>query len=1034
MKSRMMMLFSMTVALGLLFALVVTAQGPNGPGDPQRGGQYPSPTSDRQTYEPGVFPRLTLRSTLQSRDATAPTLDLGKPGLSFRYMQTFGVAEQAYIADAQHLNAPTGIFMDDSDNLYVVEERGARVLKFNSAGSNVLTIGIAGLRVADSDSFESPVDVIADSSGSIWVVDRGPDRVVQYDTSGTYQQQLGETWTSGTDNAHFNDPYGVALDSAGRLYVADTQNHRIQVYTTTITGTLVFSVTIGETGVSGADNDHFDQPHHIAIDDNDHLYVADAGNDRVQIFDSTHVYVATIGVSGESGSDNAHFNWPTGVHVGSGRIYVADRENWRVQIFDQATRSYQGTIGTGWGWGDNQFAWPLDVTTDSAGNVYVADHVNHRIQKFDNSGSYIDTMGVTRTPYLTDGYHYNHPRVAVDSADNIIILEEDGQRLVKLDSNGVFQWSVGTPGVDGDDNAHFSWPHGVAVGSNGYIYVADGNNRVQIYDGNGTYYATLGTGWGTGDYEFKWPTGIAVDDTGYIYVSDAENHRVQIYDNSRAFVGRIGVTGQCGSDNAHLCWPIGVEVDSAGNIYIADIANCRVQKFNNSRVYQMTFGITGSCGDSLLEVSAEDVAVDLQGQVYVSGWNDRVQVFDPSGAYLTTIGGASGANTSQFRGASGVDVDSAGNVYVTDFTNSRVQKFAPDVPAWRQVNVNGFGDRWNEVVIALEPFSSQLYAGTANWSDGARVWRTDDGQTWIPVSDPGFSSIYTNTNPAVLDITVFDDQLYAGTGWGGAGAQLWRSPDGSNWQPITTNGFGEADNFGIHAFAVFGGMLYVGTGNHNGAQIWHSSSGGSGTWIKVVTDGLGSPHAYSVTGFAVFQDALYAAVEAEQGGSVQVWRTDNGTDWTAVVTDGFGDASNESTGGFAEFGAFLYLGVRNYTTGGQIWRSGNGTTWTQVMGNGFGDSNNEKVESMFAFENELYAVAGNATTGLEVWRSADALTWEQINLDGFGDSNNRTTVWSVGTGSWNNRLYLGTWNTANGGEVWLYLPNRVHLPLVLRNR
>jgi predicted amidohydrolase YtcJ len=228
-------------------------------------------------------------------------------------------------------------------------------------------------------------------------------------------------------------------------------------------------------------------------------------------------------------------------------------------------------------------------------------------------------------------------------------------------------------------------------------------------------------------------------------------------------------------------------------------------------------------------------------------------------------------------------------------------------------------------------------------------------------------------------------------------------------------------------------VLYAGTANDNGAQIWRSDNGASGSWTRVVTDGLGSSDAVQVTGFAVFQDSLYAAVEPSEGGDAQVWRTADGIDWAPVVADGFGDAANTSTGGFAQWNGLLYLGVRNDTTGGQIWRTGNGTHWAQAMGDGFGDVNNGKIESLFAFGGALYAVTNNGITGLEVWRSRAGALWTQVSPDGLGDSNNEATLWSVGTVAWNNSLYLGTFNPSDGGEVWLYLPTTVYLPLVMRN-
>ena len=65
---------------------------------------------------------------------------------------------------------------------------------------------------------------------------------------------------------------------------------------------------------------------------------------------------------------------------GSGNVYVADAGNHRIQKFDAS-----GTFLTAWGSygsGDGQFAYPSGVATDASGNVYVADTDNHRIQKF----------------------------------------------------------------------------------------------------------------------------------------------------------------------------------------------------------------------------------------------------------------------------------------------------------------------------------------------------------------------------------------------------------------------------------------------------------------------------------------------------------------------------------------------------------------------------------------------------------------------------------------------------------------------------
>jgi uncharacterized protein YjiK len=932
------------------------------------------------------------------------TFHLGEPGLSFRYVETFGVTEVPYLVDTTHINRPWGLFIDDSDNLYVVEEKGYRLLRYNSAGVNTLALGKAGVCYTDDYVLCTPQDVVLDGSGSIWVADG--QRVVQYDAGGTFLQQQPESdpWEPGSDNERFDDVHGVAFDSGGRMYVSDTDNHRVQVYTFS-GGSPIYSTTIGVTDSPGSGDSHFNSPYRLAIDGSDRLYVVDRENDRVQCCTFSGGWSCTTFASG--------LNNPQGIAIDSSdNVYIADTENGRIRKCSSGGVCNDLVTGT---------YWLYDVAVDSSGNVYGAAAYEAIVVRYNSSGELLGTfVGVEGVPYLTDGYHYNQPRVAIDRSDNLIVVEDNGHRLLKLDANGTPLWTVGVPGRDAGDNAHFSYPHGVAVDNDGDIYVADGC-RVQIFSGSGTYVATLGTGCGTGDYEFYWVAGVAVDDNGYIYVSDASNHRIQIYDGNRVFVGRIGATGQCGSALDRLCWPIGLEVDSAGSIYVADAGNARVQKFSSNRQWQMTLGTPGSWGDDFSQFDGpEDIAIDSEGRIYVAEWCNRVQVFDSGGAYLTTIGGAWGTWTSQFRGASGVDIDSDGNVYIADFTNARIQKFAPGVPGWEQVNINGFGDRNNSLVWSLEVFGGQLYAGASNWGSGASIWRTADGTSWNSVSGLGFGTLYTNTNPAILDMIVFNSQLYASTGWDGVGGQLWRSSDGAAWEQVEGNGFGDATNGAIAALGVFNNTLYATTHSFtsaHGLEIWRSSTGDSGDWSRVVADGNGNANNYICTGLIEFRGHLYAAVENAADGA-EVWRTSDGIAWTRVVTGGFGDADNTQMGGFAIFGDYLYVGTRNETAGAQLYRSSDGTTWEQMADDGFDDPNNVKIESLMAFSGYLYAGADNGVTGLEVWRSSDGVAGTQINSDGFGDSNNTGTLWSAATVAFNNRLYIGTQNDANGGEIW----------------
>ena len=113
--------------------------------------------------------------------------------------------------------------------------------------------------------------------------------------------------------------------------------------------------------------------------------------------------------------------------------------------------------------------------------------------------------------------------------------------------------------------------------------------------------------------------------------------------------------------------------------------------------------------------------MDANGRVYVlDDWNSRVNVYDSTGAFLTTIGGDWSEKSGGLRFPAGVAVDSAGNVYVADHDNHRIQKFSPGVPGWQQVNINGFGTQAVEVISTLGTFNNTLYAGTTHWWDARK--------------------------------------------------------------------------------------------------------------------------------------------------------------------------------------------------------------------------------------------------------------------------------------------------------------------------
>ena len=288
------------------------------------------------------------------------------------------------------------------------------------------------------------------------------------------------------------------------------------------------------------------------------------------------------------------------------------------------------TFITSWGNsgdGDGQFSGPNGVAVDGAGNVFVSDNYNFRIQKFTGNGVFVTKWGSAGSG--------------------------DGQFGTQNFYNG---------------------PNGIAVDGAGNVYVADtGNSRVQKFDGNGNFLAKWGSA-GSGDGQFNIVYDVSVDVSGNIYVIDYGNNRIQKFSSSGVFLAKWG---SAGSGDGQFNGPHGIAVDGAGNVYVADAFNNRIQKFSSSGVFLAKWGSAVS-GDGQLELPM-GVAVDGAGNVYVNERYHRVQKFDNDGSYITQWG-SYGSDDGQFNILeTGITIDSVGYVYVVDWGNNRVQKFASDL-------------------------------------------------------------------------------------------------------------------------------------------------------------------------------------------------------------------------------------------------------------------------------------------------------------------------------------------------------------------
>jgi len=1042
---------NLVLVLTLLGTLPASAQGPQPPHRRPISVSVSHPPEQVQVDEDDWKKTLPIETSSAPVDEiSAQSVTMGASGTSFRQLGTIaGVPYEPYIAHDYLLNGPNGMVIVGTD-LYVVEERGARLLKFDittidDPETATLAIGYAGIQFAHDDYLSWPRDVALDAGGNIWVAMNG-SAIKKFDAAGDWVLTMPDTnpWEWGTDNYHFRNLNGLSFGPGGYLYAVDRDNHRVQVYD--VSGSAPdYYATIGESEVQHWDNDGFNYPSQIAFDSSDRMYVLDSDNFRVQRCESSAPWEAwtcttafgETGVWTDDPADLTHLYWANGFGMKSDILYIADGGNSRILECDTNVVSLpfscslyvDTTIDP-----DSDFAWAADVAVDGSGKVYVSDYHNHRIQVFYDGGSgavYQDTIGEKLVPYEFDDERLNNPfGIAVATDGSIYVNESNGYRLIKLDAAGNQVWTVGEAGIWGYDNDHLgNWWGGdfgnPAIAASGRIYFPDtANDRVQIFNPDGTYYDTLGS-WGTGNYEFQCPAGIAIHPTnGDIYVTDHCNQRIQVFTAAHVYKGTIGMLGSQGSDNWRFNNPRGVAVDKNSNVYVADSDNHRVQKcvlVTGGYTCSTFVGIEDNVNDDFSHLHPLSVVVDATGRVYVADeWNNRIQVFDSSGAYLTTIAGDWGSMDGQMTGPRGVAVDANGNVYVAEGEdNFRIQKFALGTPGWKQVNINGFGIKENNWIPALAPFGDYLYAGTGN----GQIWRSSNGTTWQPVVGNGFDG-----SGQWMDVLfVFNNQLYAGTANDWDGGQLWRSSDGLNWEVVTPVGFDGAKNQEIMQLATYGNQLYMATWAWygDGLELWHSPSGDSDDWTQIATGGLDDTGNETLLSLQSFGGYLYASTFNMDTG-VEIWRSDTGGTgtWTQVNDDGFGDGGNYE-GVLAVLNGYLYAATSHALgDSAQIWRCQvcDGSDWTQVS-DPFGNPDVNRSTGLKALNGELFLATAEkcgdgCDKGIKVYRSTNGTTWTESASDGFGNKNNFRTYRSNGMATFNEQIYIGTGNWANGAQIW----------------
>ena len=263
------------------------------------------------------------------------------------------------------LSYPYGIAININGEMVVSEWSGHRVSIFDKRGQKIRTFGSRG----DSPhQMIAPAGIAIDGMDNIYVSSR--HKLQKFTSSGEMIKCVGQ---EGMEVGEFDDPRGVTLYN-NQVYVCDRNNNRIQVFDLDLNSKFVRSI-----GSYGKRSGQFHAPLDVKFDTAGNMYVADWGNRRLQVIDSSGDCIQSITPEGKG-----DLGGPSALHIADNYLYVSDFNNDCIKVYktsNSGNLKFETKFGK-FGRNEGRFDDPYSLTSCPNGYIYVCDCANKRVQIF----------------------------------------------------------------------------------------------------------------------------------------------------------------------------------------------------------------------------------------------------------------------------------------------------------------------------------------------------------------------------------------------------------------------------------------------------------------------------------------------------------------------------------------------------------------------------------------------------------------------------------------------------------------------------
>ncbi|MYN47062.1 hypothetical protein GTP23_18630 [Pseudoduganella sp. FT93W] len=590
-------------------------------------------------------------------------------GLYLLAGQTGGPGNLDGTGSDAHFGVLQGITVDQAGNLYVADAGNATVRQITPAGVVSTIAGKPGDFVnTDGDSqtarFAILSDISIDAAGNLYVTDGTTIRRVTQ--SGTVSTLAGSPTKFGymdgnRSTALLESPFALASDATGNVYFSELLSRNIRKLgsngeVSTFTGKIGGKCTTGIKGISCALQDGpayqtlFSKPLGMALDSAGNLTVVDdwavrridpAGTvTTIADLSSLMPYLPSVTVDNSGNTyliNDGHSNSILKINAkGEQSTFIASTPE-RPTAFTHLTVNSKGTL----------YATTRNGTIQSI----AADGSISPL-----AGSAAVSSGDGKNPVTLSAMNASS---ILDAAGNLYVTQ--GLSIKKITPAGEVSTLAGKDGAmthaDGvGSEARFVFLRGIAIDASGNLYVTD-DTVVRKITPTGNVSTIAGTPFTSADKDgiglaasFNTMNGICMDARGNMYVSTRTAIRKITPDLQVSTLAGIATAFQTPTDDqayigsadgsanlARFNQPQGMAADAAGNIYVADRDNHTIRKITPAGVVSTLAGVAGQHG------SADGVG-----------------------------------SAARFNSPSGISIDSAGNLYVSDTDNHTVRQISPD--------------------------------------------------------------------------------------------------------------------------------------------------------------------------------------------------------------------------------------------------------------------------------------------------------------------------------------------------------------------